>query len=239
MDSVARLFLPYAVRDLAVCGRCPVGGRLRWLLLRDQPLERWVAAQWREVRIDPQPPGGQNVWDSQQRRELVEGLVRLPREYVDTRQRVLRIGTRGAAARHRESGYSSPSFSDRRVPLPEEGEHHAEECPAQGVCWRGAAQRILYLCLEGAPCRVGVDPRPRPISTEPVGLRAHLAPLCSVVPERARREGQQQPLLRVVQDPFDIPSRSEVDQERRLVHPRRYRPEHGLGGREIPLPEVA
>src|SRR6187551_2281235 len=63
------------------------------LVRRRQFLEPRIRAQRIEVRVDPEPGRRDEVGHLHDRLELIERLLRLPRQYVDPRQLVLEVRT--------------------------------------------------------------------------------------------------------------------------------------------------
>src|SRR2546428_11921114 len=103
----------------------------------DQPVETWVAAQRREVRIDPQPAGREVVGNLQQPFKLVQRLLRLSREYVDPRELMVEVGPKVGVLANRQQRHAVLGLAYRIWPP-----SHKRPCEAQhdvlpGVAWRG------------------------------------------------------------------------------------------------------
>src|SRR5262249_61203701 len=82
----------------------------------DELLEPRVVAERVEGRVDLQPAGREVVRDLQQRLELVERLLRLAGENVDSRELVLHVWTLDSILRHRLERGASQTLPDRFVP---------------------------------------------------------------------------------------------------------------------------
>jgi hypothetical protein len=136
----------------------------------------------------------------QQGLEQVEGLLRLAHEQVDPHELVLKVGPGVRILTHGQDLDGTLSLADRVHLPPQVGEREAQKDPLLGVVRRRAEQ-----LLQRDPGRVGIRVRQLPVVSEPVGLGEHNAPGPPVVVEGARRKAQQEPLLRVIQQPVQVP----------------------------------
>ena len=82
---------------------------------------------------------------------------------------------------------------------------------------------------------IGVRAHPERVSPQMVRLREHDPPRAPVLIESSRREPQEQLLLRVVQQPEEVPIVAEVGDQRRRIRPRCRCGNDGASGRQVSL----
>src|SRR5256885_7359272 len=106
----------------------------------DQPVETWVAAQRREVGIDPQPAGGEVVGNLQQPFKLVQRLLRLSREHVDPRELMVEVGPNVCVLANRQQRYAVLSLAYRIWPPSHKGQRETQGDVLPGIAWRREAR---------------------------------------------------------------------------------------------------
>src|SRR5215208_2805197 len=108
----------------------------------EEPLEPWMAPHRIERRVEPEPPGREVERNSEQRLELVEGLVRFAGQEIDPDELELEIGAEEGVALDREQLDPPPALANR-LRLPSQvGERHAQNHVALGVLGLGPALRL-------------------------------------------------------------------------------------------------
>src|SRR5262249_61457994 len=80
---------------------------------RHQPFEARVAPERCEVGINPEPPRREPGGDLEQRLELVESLLGLPHQQVDSDELVLLVGPNGCVPAGRPQCDPPPTFLNR------------------------------------------------------------------------------------------------------------------------------
>ena len=87
-----------------------------------QLLEPWISSERLEVRVNPEPAGGEIVGYPEQRLQLIERVLRLADQKVDPDELMLEVGPEIRILGDGEQRYGALPFSDGLVPAAEVGQ---------------------------------------------------------------------------------------------------------------------
>ena len=147
----------------------------------EQLREPGELAQRVEIRIDPEPTGGEEVRSFQQRFQLIHGLLVFTGQDVDPSQQVLIVGPAVRVLAEGLQGQPVLALADRIRLAARIRQHQAVE-QAQLRVVRGVSE----LCLVPDAPGIGVGPRAGLVAPISIGLRYDAAPDSAVVIELPR-----------------------------------------------------